>query len=413
MKNLSYTLFFLLLSFFSVQGQKVRFYDVKTVEQYQQVLEEAMNADKMMFLVIYQDGDAFYRMQKDDVFANQTLATAYQSTIPLAVDIYSDMGGRLAESFPIDSLPSFLYLTTEEALVLVEKGYHNVAQLTAALTRAKAAALRFSELQKKYSDKSLTPQEWVELLQFHALNFSFRETEYLAVGFLNGLNNAQLLSPEIVPITATYGVDLETKYPKLIIDNRQKVSAYIDYPTFYESAYSYNFDRAVASDDTVLLEKIVTIMVPNSPDKEADKKVLAFETRKVFASETQLFSVWKRAALERGKSMEGDSARAGFLFEEAFEIADNFNSADAKLTARQLANAANKAEADFRYKMLESYMAYLMEDYMEADALVKEAKFMADDDNSQRKAAGLQQMIAKEMTSTPENVEEGSKSKDN
>lgn len=404
MKNILYSIGLIIISVVSIQAQKVRFYDVKTIQQYQQVLEQAMNEDKLLFLVIYEDGDDFYRMQKDDVFADPGLASAYEASIPLAVDIYSDMGARLAETFTIDKLPSFLYLTKDEALVTVRKGYLTIGELMAALREATQAGQDYAQLQKKYADNTLAPAEWVKLIRIHSLNFSFNETRLLATGFLNGLTNAQLLSQEIVPITATYGVDLETKYPKLIIDNREKLSDKIDYQTFYESAYSFNFDRAVASEDTVMLEKIVTVLLPNSPDKEADVNDLIFETRKVFASETQLFNIWKKAALERAKSIESDSTRAEFLFEEAFEIAENFNSPESQKAARELAATANATDPHFRYKMLEAYMAYLLKDYTAADALVKEAAPMSQSTSDERKAANLQEMITKEMN-TPQEEE--------
>lgn len=399
MKKNILTLLVFLLSLAGSYAQKVRFYDVKNIDQYQQVLAQALEEKKMMYLVIYEDGDAFYQMQKDDVFADASLATAYEANIPLAVDIYSDMGARLAEAFTIDSLPSFLYLTDEEFVVLVKEGYQNVEQLKKALANAKLASEEYKTLQKKYSENTLTPQDWRKLLDFHGMNFSFEETKALAIGFLNGLNNSQLISQEIVPITATYGIDLETKYPEILFKNRQNLKDQIDFEALYTSVYSYNFDRAIASDDTVMLEKIVTLLLPYSTDTSASTPKLAFETRKVFASETRIFSVWRKGALERSETIEetSDSARAEFLFDEAYEIADNFNSEDAQKAARKLANQANKLNEKFRYKMLESYMAYLLKDYTEADALVKEAKLLTDNANNERKADNLQEMITEEL----------------
>ncbi len=396
MKNFIYTILLSALSTPAVFAQ-VRFYDVKNFTQYQQVLEEGMNEDKMLFLVVYENGDEFYRMQKDDVFADPTLAGAYEATVPLAVDIYSDMGARLAEVFGIEKLPSFLYITSKEALVLVKTGYLNIGELASALREAEKAETQYATLQKKFVDNSLTSNEWLELIRFQSLNSGFNETRALATGFLNGLNNAQLLSQEIAPTMATYGIDLEYKYPQFIVENRAKLADKIDYKTFYQSAYSYNFDRAVASKDTVMLEKIVSVLLPNSPEEAAKKEVLAFETRKVFASETEMFTVWKRAAMQRAEFLDNDSAQAEFLFEEAFEIADNFNTKESNHAARQLAELAGTIRSDFSYKALEAYMAYLNKDYARANVLAQEAKTLARDASEQQKAVNLRSMITKEL----------------
>lgn len=376
---------------------QVRFYDVKSFTEYQQVLEEAMTKNKMLFLVVYENGDDFYRMQKDDVFANTTLSQTYNTTIPLAVDIYSEMGARLAEAFGIEKLPSFLFITNQEALVLVKKGYLNATELTSALKDAQKAEVQYATLQKKYVDKSLTAEEWIQLINLQSLNATFIETKVLALGFLNGLNSSQLLSQEIAPTLATYGIDLETKYPEFIMANKKVLSDKIDFTTFYQSAYSYNFDRAVASKDTVMLDKIVSVLIPNSPDEKADKDDLAFETRKVYASESKMFTVWKRAAMQRAEKYETDSAQAEFLFEEAFEIADNFNMAPSNRAARQLAALANTIKADFSYKALEAYMAYLNKDYGNANILAREAKELATNADEEKKADNLRSMIIEEM----------------
>ena len=61
MKNFLYTILISAFSAVSLFAQ-VRFYDVKNFTQYQQVLEQAMEEDKMLFLVVYENGDEFYRM---------------------------------------------------------------------------------------------------------------------------------------------------------------------------------------------------------------------------------------------------------------------------------------------------------------------------------------------------------------
>lgn len=382
-------------------GQKVRFYDVKSISQYQMVLEESMNKDKMIFLVIYEIGDAFYKMQKEDVFADPALANAYKTTVPLAVDIKSDMGGRLAESFALTQLPSFMYLTNDEALVLVKSGYLSALELKAALTNAITANLRYEELKVKFSKKELDNSDWIELIQFQSLNGSYNETQALAVGFLNGLTKQELLTDEVLPLITSYGVNLEHTYVKFIIENRKALKDKIDYEEFYQSAYSFNFDRATASKDSIMMDKIITTLLPHAPDQSTELEKVTFESQKVFASEAELFNIWKKAALQRSKSLSSDSAKAKFLFEEAYEMAQDFNTPKSNLASMQLAKKANALEAAFRYKMLESYMAYLIKDYDEAIKLVDEASDLVEDKEQQQKADNLKKMVQQELSVAP------------
>lgn len=391
-------LFILSLSLLAkAQDNKVRFYDVRTLDDYQKVLLQTIQDNKMMFIVFYQDGDAFYKMQKDNIFANAELASAYAKTNPMAISITSEMGSRLAESIGVDSFPTFYYFNNEEVLLVVKEGYQTVSNLIESLKKAQTVNTNYENLTEKYSNGTLTQAEWRALLETYALNNDFIQTQSLALEFFNSQPKVELLKPENAELLVKYGIDLESSYPQFIIKNKVNLPGSFDYNAFYTSTYDYNFDRAEVNLDTVLLEQIVTELIPNRPKDNADTKELVFETKKVFASETKLFNVWESAAINRSATLENDSIKAEFIFEEAFEIADNFNTNDALKAARNLSKRSYSLREDYRYKMLEGYMAYLMKDYAEAMELVKLAETKTDNANNIRKAQNLQRMITKEQ----------------
>lgn len=397
MKKLLLLLLVTFTFFAKAQDTKVRFYDVRTLDDYQKVLLQSIQNDKMLFIVFYKDGDAFYQMQQDNIFSNIELATAYNSTSPMAISITSEMGSRLAESIGANSFPTFYYFNNEEVLLVVKDGYQSISELAQALKKAQGINSKYNKLTEKYSAGTLTKTEWRELLETYALNNDFIQTQSLALEFFNSQAKTDLLSAENAELLVKYGIDLESSYPEFIIKNKDRLPAVFDYKAFYISTYDYNFDRAEVNLDTVLLEKIVTVLIPNRPKDDADTKELIFETKKVFASETRLYNIWKKAAIDRSSSLVGDSTKAEFLFEEAFEIADNFNTTEAHAAARSLAGESYKLREDYRYKMLEGYMAYLMKDYAEAMELVKLAETKTNDTNHIRKSQSLQRMITKEQ----------------
>lgn len=393
-------LLLLLLSFSAfVSTAQVRFYDVKTLSNYQQVLEKSIKEDKIMFIAFYRNGDAFYQMQKDNIFSDARLDSIYtQNAINLAVSITSEMGSRIAESIGVDSFPTFYYFDKNETLLLVKEGYQTKTDLAESFYKVQKINAAYEDLKDKYSASTLSDKEWRMLIEIYALNNDFIETKALALEYFNSRDKSALLVPANAGLVEKYGVDLETEYPKTIIANKQKLGTSFDFEAFYIGAYDFNFDLASANDDTVLLQKIVTELLPNRPKDEANTQELAFETQKVFASETRNFGVWQRAASKLSKTMADDSIKAEFLFGEAFEIADNFNSENAQRAARNLAEEAYNIKADFRYKMLEGYMAYLMNDYDAAKKLVALAESQTDNANNKRKAISLLKMIEKEIS---------------
>ena len=393
-------LLILLLSFSAfVSTAQVRFYDVKTLSNYQQVLEKSIKEDKIMFIAFYRNGDAFYQMQKDNIFSDARLDSIYtQNAINLAVSITSEMGSRIAESIGVDSFPTFYYFDKNETLLLVKEGYQTKTDLAESFYKVQKINAAYEDLKDKYSASTLSDKEWKMLIEIYALNNDFIETKALALEYFNSRDKSALLVPANAELLEKYAVDLETEYPKTIIANKQKLGTGFDFEAFYAGAYDFNFDLASANDDTVLLQKIVTELLPNRPKDEANTQELAFETQKVFASETRNFGVWQRAASKLSKTMADDSTKAEFLFGEAFEIADNFNSENAQRATRNLAEEAYNIKADFRYKMLEGYTAYLMNDYDAAKKLVALAESQTDNANNKRKASSLLKMIEKEIS---------------
>ncbi|MDZ7848995.1 MAG: hypothetical protein U5L96_20990 [Owenweeksia sp.] len=118
-------------------------------------------------------------------------------------------------------------------------------------------------------------------------------------------------------------------------------------------------------------KKIIKELIPASPEPDSLQASLILESKKLFAAETDLFNTWQYAAIQFADTITPDSAQAEFIFNEAYEIADNYNSTNAQKAARALAKKAYTLRSHFRYKMLEAYMAYLMEDFNQAENLVK------------------------------------------
>ncbi len=395
LKNTLFLFLFSVISFFG-NAQSIRFYDVQDFNDYQLILRKAIDEKKMLFAAVYDGEDeTFGNMVRNDIFKNDSLLKSYENFLAFAINIESEMGARLAQSFDINAIPTFLYLTNEEELIFKISGNLSTEDFLKNGKKAKENNQLYQNLKEKYSTQKLTNSEWPKLIELYGLNHSFSETQELAYEYLNSLNSTEIFNEQNRDILSRYGIDMETDYPSLILKNKTKLDS-AEFAAFYESAFAYNFDRAAANGDTLLLEKILTKLLPQNPDTAIDSEDLKFQTRKIFAVESEVFSVWEMAVLEKSKTLKNDSARAEFLFDEAYQIADEYNSEKAQKVVRQLAKISNELNPDFRYKMLEAYMAYLMKDYPDAKSLISMAKTMTQNPNNLRKAEGLERMVESE-----------------
>lgn len=383
-----------------LHAQKIDFDKADNIEEYQEWVEKARADSSMLFIVLWDEDDiAWQRMEAEDAFDDLALIASMVSYKALKIPVTSEMGARWVQLFPANQLPAFYFLQEDELLLQIRSGYQSSAQLKEAVLKAKSLRGNYEQLSNAYGNSSLTTAQWKELLYIHSLNFNFKESLDLALEFLNGQSEAQLMHAEVLPLLVQYGVDLETRYPEKIISNRKAIRAKLpdfDFGEFIASAYSYNLDLAILSEDSILLDKLLRVIIPLSQDSLSSPKDMRFETQKLYAEETGQFSVLQESVWEYTSDMDNDSLRAEVLFDYAFDVADRFNTKPALKAARAMAQKANELNESFRYRMLEGYMAYLLEDYTAAEVLVRKAATLSDNPNNQRKAQGLMEMISRE-----------------
>lgn len=383
-------------------AQDLSFYAVSDLDDYQQVLTQAIEEDQMIFVVLYEENGDFENMVREGQWQDSALYSAYDSLINIALQVNSDMGSRFVELFGARDIPSFYFLTSEELLVNVLSGAQNTEQLKTALPEAKKAAEKWAKLKTKYTNNQLSKSEFLEFLKIYELNFSLEQAQQVVTPFLNSLSREEKFSKTYRPLMLRYGYDLEGPYPEMIMANREKFdsAAFEDY---IEQAYSYNFDRAVANEDSLLLLQVIEVLVPAS-GTDSTTREMTYETKKLFAIETENFSAWAEAAEERSSTMESDSAKAEFLYSAAFAIADNFNTDQSQRAALKLANRSNLFQKNYRALMLEAYMLYLREVYDTALKRVDEAATLAEE-SQQNNVRKLRKMIENELPEQEEKEE--------
>lgn len=399
-RKLYIVLLAVLLTGYSSMAQELRFEKAYTLKAYQKILENARQTNRMLFLVVNQNNDDFQQKVVDKEFDNPEVVKAFQSYKPLVINVESEMGSRWVQLFEAHNLPSYYYVSSDETVLLQVSTVKTTRELANYANQALSIKLDYQEALKKFASHKLDIKGWLTLLNVHALNSSFQETQDLAYDFFNTLNEQQLLTANALPVLIKYALNLETPYPEKVLKNKAQIKKQLpafDFNDYYQKTYSFNMDLALFNKDSVLLEKIISDLIPYSPEASSKDK-LAFDSRKLFATETKTFTQWRKATMIYAQTLSiSDSAKAEFIFDNAFEIADNYNTSEAQKTVKVLANEANKLKNNFRYKMLEGYIAYLLKNYEEANNLVNEARNYSDKVSNQKKADSLLRMIAKEQ----------------
>ena len=381
-----------LFGFNSLRSQSLRFYQIDDLDDYSRVLDLANEQEKLMFFVIFKDDGGFEEMIRNGVFRDDSIKTYFDQVVPVAIYRRSEMAGRLMESFGEKELPSFYVMNREEFLLNAAYGILTTEELMDFLIASMELSTQLNVLREEYRNHKLTDAEWVMLIGLYELNFDFLSTQDLAFEFLSEVPENKILNDTIKPVSLNYAISLETPYAEKILAQKNQLDS-AEFSDFYTSAYSFNFDLAAENKDTVLLKRIIEVLIPAANASDSLKREMILETQILFGREAGIFSVWKKAVMQYCAQISDSSARAEFAFDEAYAIAEEFNSASAQRAARTLAHQASLWKPDYRFYMLESYMAYLMKDYEDALQVVNKAMVLAENETDTEKAQRLKTMI--------------------
>lgn len=392
---------FILLFCLSTLGAmaQMRFLQVSDIDDYELVLKSARQSKSMLLVALHNGGGDFRKMYTDKVFDDPILQQSAKPYTLMAIDIQEPMGDRFSQVFAIEDFPAFYIMNDEEFVLDILEGYQSANDLRVALAKASKQPYRYDSLLVKYNGHSLSDTEWIEFLELYALNFDYQQTVRLAQEFLNSKNEADLLQKPYASILAQYGLNLETPYPQLIISNAQNLKSSVSdfkLDEYLDLAIEYNLDRAIVSKDSSMVQNISNNLV-RSPLVDADSIVWArLNIHREFAWQSERFKVYADEFIASQNGV-APSVAADILFDEAYEIVENFNNSSALEAALKMAEASDKKIPSFRAKMLKAYIAYLQKDYTKADSLLQEARPQIKSPEQLRSLEKLQALIKEEQ----------------
>lgn len=387
----------LLLALFSFQlSAQLRLLQVDDFEDYEIALKTVRQNHHLIFAAVHDGSGTLLKMYNDGVFNDAQVLSAAKPYTALAIDASKPMGERFASLFKLAELPSFYIMNEQEFVLDVLSGYQSAADLSKALAKAAQAPFRYDSLLIGYQAHTLTDAEWIELLELYALNFDFRATTRLAQEYLNTKSEAELLHPPVATLLSQYGLNLETIYPTLVISRASVLESKLpdfDLQAFLYAAIDFNLDLAIVSEDSLLCETICeTLVIPALASSADSLEILKLNIRREFAWQSGHFGLYAQA-FKKQADRKNPGMAATELFEEAYEIVENFNENSALKAAFQLAQASDDKENSFRARMLKAYIAYLQKDQSQAQSLLQAARAQIKNPEQLRSLEKLQGLV--------------------
>lgn len=383
----------LLLTFYA-SGQ-IRFIQTNSLQDYETVLKTVKQQEKLLCVAIHKDDGNFRQMFFNGVFKDPSLGKYNSIYTHVAVKDDGEMGLRMQEVFQFEDLPVFLVMNKNEFVLAKLEGTQTAGSLAEIFEANARQPYLYDSLLLGYQAHELNAQQWLKLLDLYALNFDFNSTSLLALEFLNGQSQDALLQKPAIAVLASYGVDLETPYPQLVLRNLESFKKQVpgfSHQAFLRQAMDYNLDLAIRNKDSKLLEKSLELFVKEpivAKDSLASFKEAIIRS---YAYESEDFSLYAAMIKERADALAPGLA-ANLLFDEAYEITEDHNEGTALEGAYQLAQYSEEKKSAFRARMLKAYIQYLLENETEALYDLKLAKELISNPTELDSANRLESLI--------------------
>lgn len=293
MKTQFTLLFFVLLSVFT--NAQTSFIRIQSIEEWEEMLELSRESKRLLFVWVTSPNCEPCTEMLDETLQNAAVnAHIQQSFIPVVIDNSTSLGRRFALSFNILELPSSVWMTGSEFV------WQNIGgKIEASEFLSKSENLR--DLIRNYPNQldyalnggdSLKVNEWFDLLYLSSVNHTNYESA-LIYKFQNVLSWDSLQSPAYWPFITTYVTDINSNLFRYIsLDHQDILGADFPWEDYYESLYSYNFNRAVEEKDSALVLNMEAKLLPT---KFYDSTATATDTA------LTVISMWQSYFLQTGR----------------------------------------------------------------------------------------------------------------
>lgn len=293
MKTQFTLLFFVLLSVFT--NAQTSFIRIQSIEEWEEMLELSRESKRLLFVWVTSPNCEPCAEMLDETLQNAAVNThIQQSFIPVVIDNSTSLGRRFALSFNILELPSSVWMTGSEFV------WQNIGgKIEASEFLSKSENLR--NLIRNYPNRldyalnggdSLKVNEWFDLLYLSSVNHTNYESA-LIYKFQNVLSWDSLQSPVYWPFITTYVTDINSNLFRYIaLDHQDILGADFPWEDYYESLYSYNFNRAVEAKDSALVLNMEAKLLPT---KFYDSTATATDTA------LTVISMWQSYFLQTGR----------------------------------------------------------------------------------------------------------------
>lgn len=372
----------------SLNGQKIEFTEIKSEDDWRNLLTRADSLNKPVFLDIYATWCGPCKQMDNIVFSDPDVALYYNGNfVNSKIDGESEFGVVLAREFGLRGYPTMYYLASDSFLYTNLVGFRPANFFLEYGKKVDQNTIRLREFSNAFDEGNLLGEKVKEYLELLTELDVKEKLSLLADLYISTLTEDDLSNPENKGLILNSSLTFESELFRIIMEKPDVYSELWgeeEFRNFLEKVFQEALFRAASNKDTVLRDRLGDELMAVYFRNETESVIYGkFLTKKLYHA---ISSNWDEYAREvenyYANERSGDSE---FLIQEVYQVLRNqYSSKELLTSAYGWIEIALKKQESFEPNYLGAIIKIHLEEYDEAEKLVTAAEKLANDDEANK-----------------------------
>jgi thioredoxin-related protein len=354
--------------------RRVRFIEVNTIEEWEDVLELSRDNKRLMFINVCSPWSEVCTFMRSNTFRERELARfLVNDYIPVYIQGDSEFGAVWGDRYDVSAFPMMFYMTPGERIVARLEGYQEPQTIIDSGKRAMTVYREYPRLRRAYIEGGLSPKGFRELINLELANEGSESARPLFNELIAGKPKERWLNPENLELIVTFGSAPGEEIFAFIAENREQLLMNNDFnkATYFENSFNHTMAKAVRSKDIELLRRAEEQLFLFSNMNSDEQKEMIAEMYRTFHLRT---GDWDAFGAHVEKMAKRATSEETVLALEARFIIENFLEPDALNTAISLMRKSIELRDRFtkRQYLADAYLK--LKEFDKAVGVLQEAK---------------------------------------
>ena len=380
----------------TVSGNEIKFKEVTSQEEWDAAFALAKAEKKLVFVDIYTDWCTYCHKLDKEVYTDDVLAEYFnENFINVKFDAETEFGYPLTIEYDVTGYPKLLFLTKEQRVYESIDGFVPTEALMQYGNVAHKSWKSLPLLLTKQESNNLTRDEQLELIGILEKT-DLEKAEILAEEYIKGLNEDDYKDIEVLWLVSRFQNHLTSSSFEYISKNKSVIvnlHGKAEYDDYMKAVYNDNLNLAIKYNDTELLQRLITEILPEFLDKSEIGEA-AFITKKLFYRERKQYEKYKFEVNTYVNNQVNKEDKPEALFQNAMEVIETMDENTMYGFASDLLSESIKLNENyFEATALLGYTNGILKNYKKADEILTKAKSLATDDEEKEMVDNIIQAI--------------------